>query len=104
MLGTLFLSRRVPMLLGGDEFRCTQNGNNNAYCQDNAVSWYDWRLLDANRDVYRFVRELIAFRKRNPVLSADAFYTDSDLHWFAPSGRPPDWHGPTHLLGCIMRP
>src|SRR3546814_7743896 len=76
MLATLFLSRRVPMLLGGDEFRRTQNGNNNAYCQDNAVSWYDWRLLDANREVFRFVRELIAFRKRNPVLSAEAFYTD----------------------------
>src|SRR3546814_15340752 len=74
MLATLFLSRRVPMLLGGDEFRRTQNGNNNAYCQDNAVSWYDWRLLDANREVFRFVRELIAFRKRNTVLSADAFY------------------------------
>ena len=103
MLATLFLSRGVPMLLGGDEFRRTQNGNNNAYCQDNAVSWYDWRLLDANRDVFRFVRELIAFRKRNPVLSADAFYTDSDLHWFARSGGPPDWHGPTHVLGCIVR-
>src|SRR3546814_638735 len=58
MLATLFLSRRVPMLLGGDEFRRTQNGNNNAYCQDNAVSWYDWRLLDANREVFPLVREL----------------------------------------------
>ena len=103
MLATLFLSRGVPMLLGGDEFRRTQNGNNNAYCQDNAVSWYDWRLLDANRDIFRFVRELIAFRKRNPVLSADIFDTDSDLHWFSPSGGPPDWHGPTHVLGCIVR-
>jgi glycogen operon protein len=67
------------MLLGGDEFRRTQRGNNNAYCQDNETSWYDWRQADAHSDLVRFVRTLIGFRKRNPVLSADAFYTDKEI-------------------------
>lgn len=104
MLATLLLSRGVPMLLGGDEFRRTQNGNNNAYCQDNELSWYDWRLLERNHEIFRFAREAIAFRKRHPVLSADAFFEENDLQWFGPSGRPPDWSGPTRALGCMMRP
>jgi isoamylase len=103
MLATLFLSRGVPMLLGGDEFRRTQRGNNNAWCQDNEVSWYDWRLVGQNRELFGFVRELIAFRKRNPVLCADAFYTDKDLTWFGPAGGPPDWQGATRAVGCLVR-
>jgi isoamylase len=104
MLATLLLARGVPMLLGGDEFRRTQLGNNNAYCQDNEVSWYDWRLVDRNAELLRFVRGLIAFRRRNPVLRADAFYTAEDLEWFGPAGRAPDWNGPTRALGCLIRP
>ena len=104
MLATLLLSRGVPMLLGGDEFRRTQRGNNNAYCQDNAVSWYDWRLLDKNRELFRFVRKLIAFRKRNPVLSADAFYTPDDVEWFGESGEPVRWDGDSRSLGVLVRP
>ena len=53
---TLFVSRRVPMLLGGDEFRRTQKGNNNAYCQDNEISWYDWAKLELNEGIHRFTR------------------------------------------------
>lgn len=103
MLATLFLSRGVPMLLGGDEFRRTQNGNNNAYCQDNELSWYDWRLLERNHEVLRFVREALALRKRNPVLRLDAFYEEGDLEWFGPAGLQPDWDGPTRALGCLIR-
>ena len=104
MLVTVLLSRGVPMLLGGDEFRRTQGGNNNTYCQDNEISWYDWRLVERNRELFRFVREVIAFRKRNPVLRTDAFYTDQDLEWFGPAGAQPDWDGPTRALGCLVRP
>ncbi len=104
MLVTLFVSRGVPMLLGGDEFRRSQRGNNNAYCQDNELSWYDWRLVERNRELHRFVRELIAFRRRHAVLSLDAFYTADDLEWFGPSGRPPDWDGTSRALGVIVRP
>jgi isoamylase len=102
MLATLLVSRGVPMLLGGDEFRRTQGGNNNAYCQDNVVSWYDWRLLDRNRELFRFVRGLLALRRRHPVLRAEEFYTDEDLRWFGPDGGPPDWHGPENRLGCVI--
>jgi len=100
---TLFISRGVPMLLGGDEFRRTQLGNNNAYCQDNPISWYDWSLLDRHRDIWRFTRGMIAFRKAHPVLSRGTFYTDDDLRWFDAAGTSPDWFDP-HLkqLACLI--
>jgi glycogen operon protein len=88
---TLFISRGVPMLLGGDEFRRTQRGNNNAYCQDNEVSWFDWSLLEKNKEIYRFARGMIAFRRAHPVLRREKFYTDEDIKWFAPSGVDPNW-------------
>ncbi len=104
MLATLLLSRGVPMLLGGDEFRRTQQGNNNAYCQDNELSWYDWGLLDRNRELFRFVRQMIAFRRQHPVLRADAFYTKRDVRWFDTDGYPPDWSGVGRTLGCAITP
>jgi isoamylase len=88
---TLFISRGVPMLLGGDEFRRTQRGNNNAYCQDNEVSWFDWSLLEKHKEIKRFTRGMIAFRRAHPVLRKEAFYTDADIKWFAPNGAAPDW-------------
>jgi glycogen operon protein len=98
---TLFASRGVPMLLGGDEFRRTQQGNNNAYCQDNEISWYDWSLLDGHREIYRFTRGMIAFRRAHPVLSKEAFYGSSDIGWFNPQGRVPDWMDPRQKsLAC----
>lgn len=100
---TLFVSRGVPMLLGGDEFRRSQLGNNNAYCQDNETSWYDWRLADRNADLIRFVRGVIALRKRHPVLSAERFYTESDISWFGVDGQAPDWDGRSNRLACVIR-
>jgi glycogen operon protein len=88
---TLFISRGVPMLLGGDEFRRTQRGNNNAYCQDNEVSWFDWSLLEKHKEIHRFARGMIAFRRAHPVLRKEKFYADADIKWFAASGAPPDW-------------
>jgi len=103
MLATLFLSRGVPMLLGGDEFGRTQQGNNNAYCQDSEISWFDWRLLEQNRELFQFVQGLIAFRKRNRVLSLEQFYRPEEIVWFSPEGRPPDWQRES-CLGChILR-
>ena len=63
----LFLSQGTPMIMAGDEFGNSQNGNNNAYCQDNEISWLNWHLLDTNRDIYDFVKYMIAFRKEHPV-------------------------------------
>ena len=70
MLTILLTSRGIPMLLSGDEFANTQWGNNNAYCQDNEISWLDWSFLKKNKDLYDYVRSLIAFRKAHPVLRA----------------------------------
>lgn len=63
----LFLSQGTPLLLAGDEFGNSQGGNNNAYCQDNEVSWLNWNLLKTNRDLFEFVKAVIAFRKAHPV-------------------------------------
>lgn len=63
----LFLSQGAPMILAGDEFGNSQSGNNNAYCQDNEISWLDWKLLETNADLYQFVRHLIAFRRRHRI-------------------------------------
>jgi isoamylase len=67
-LTILFISQGTPMLWSGDEVRRTQGGNNNAYCQDNEINWFDWRLLERNADVYRFCRGLIHLRRAHPTL------------------------------------
>jgi glycogen operon protein len=74
MMTTLMLSQGVPILLAGDEFLRTQKGNNNAWCQDNEISWVDWKLADKNKDFLRFVRELIQLRKRHPALRRRRFF------------------------------
>jgi isoamylase len=86
-----FISRGVPMLLGSDEFRRTQGGNNNAYCQDNETSWYDWCDLERHQEIYRFAQAMIAFCRAHPVLSKEEFYTDVEIHWFGPQGGLPNW-------------
>ena len=100
---TLFISRGVPMLLGGDEFRRTQRGNNNAYCQDNEVSWFDWSLLEEHKEIHRFTRGMIAFRRAHPVLRQETFYADEDIKWFAPNGATPDWADQRQKsLACLI--
>jgi isoamylase len=74
-LAMLFLSQGVPMLLGGDECRRTQQGNNNPYIQDNPISWFDWTLTRANAGLVAFTQGLIAFRKQHPALSRSTFFT-----------------------------
>jgi isoamylase len=100
---TLFISRGVPMLLGGDEFRRSQRGNNNAYCQDNEISWYDWSLPRRHQDIQRFARGMIAFRSAHPVLRKEAFYTEADICWFSPGGARPNWSDPEERrLACLI--
>jgi glycogen operon protein len=90
-MATLLLSQGVPMLLAGDEFLRSQGGNNNAWCQDNEVSWVDWTLAAKNADFLRFVRELIALRKRHPALRRHGFFRGEGPN----HDLPPDiiWHG-----------
>lgn len=92
LLATLFLARGVPMLTAGDEFGRTQSGNNNAYCQDNQISWIDWSLLEKNKDLFEFTRTLIALRKKNPDLCAGNFYTgQDDVTWLGPENLAINW-------------
>ena len=101
---TLLISRGVPMLLGGDEFRRTQGGNTNAYCQDNETSWYDWTCLERHREIFRFAQGMLAFRRDHPILSREQFYTDAEIHWFGPSGGLPNWaDSKEKQFGCLIQ-
>jgi isoamylase len=92
---TLLLSQGVPMVLGGDELGRTQGGNNNAWCQDNEISWYDWELDGERERLLEFTRRLIALRKAHPVFRRPKFFTGEsppgmglpDIWWFRPDGR-----------------
>ncbi|MGQ0744582.1 MAG: glycogen debranching protein GlgX [Acidimicrobiales bacterium] len=95
LLATLLLSQGVPMLLGGDEMGRTQGGNNNAYCQDNEVSWFDWEPIgqpSSERDLLEFTRDLIALRRRHPVLRRRRWFHGRpirgvpDIGWYRPDG------------------
>lgn len=99
MMTTLMLSQGVPMLVSGDEVRRTQRGNNNAYCQDNGVSWLDWKLMEKNADMLRFTQSLIAFRRQQPTVRRTNFLSGQpvdgrnvpDVAWYAPDGNDLDW-------------
>jgi glycogen operon protein len=103
-LTTLLLSQGVPMLLAGDEMGRSQGGNNNAYCQDNAISWFDWDLDQADQDLLAFARRLIEFRHDHPVVRRETFFAGEpdaqglpDIWWFRPDGRRMarrDWQQP----------
>jgi glycogen operon protein len=90
LLATLFLSQGAPMILGGDEMGRTQEGNNNAYCHDNKLTWVHWDLSEDQQDLLRFTRALIEFRRRNPILRRKSFFRgaavdasgEKDLAWY----------------------
>ncbi len=91
----LLISRGVPMILAGDEFGRTQQGNNNAYCQDNGINWLDWQRLGDNQSLFRFFRLLIAFRKSHELLRHDSFTIKEgqglQIHWHGHQLGQPDW-------------
>jgi glycogen operon protein len=95
----LLFASGTPMILGGDEFARTQRGNNNAYCQDNAISWFDWSLASRNQDLVAFFGKAIAFTRRFPVLQRRKFFLGEDLDadavpdltWFSPDLGNPRW-------------
>jgi glycogen operon protein len=108
-LATLLLSLGTPMILGGDEMRRTQRGNNNPWCQNNEVSWYDWGLLQKHADVHRFTRELIAFRMRHPAFLRPEFYsgrnshhTIPDITWLTAEAEPADWAPERAALALLI--
>lgn len=107
---TLLLSQGTPMINGGDEFRRTQKGNNNAYCQNNEISWYDWRLLDKHAGIHRFAKEIIALRKAHPVFRRTKFFTGRDfdgdqfrdIHWYDANGNDAKWSRESKQLMLTM--
>ncbi len=110
MIATLMLSQGVPMLVAGDEFRRTQAGNNNAYCQDNEISWLDWDLMEKNTELVRFCRSLIEFRRNQPTVRRRQFLTGvpnsksgwSDVSWYSPLGTAVDWHAGDNPIICLL--
>jgi len=113
-LTTLFLSQGMPMLLGGDEFGRTQNGNNNAYCQDNEVSWFNWQRDEAQNQLLEFTKCLIRFRREHPVFRRSKFFRGrrirgseiKDVMWFNAGGNEmsdEEWNSPfMRCLGMLL--
>jgi isoamylase len=103
LLATLLLSQGVPMLLGGDEFLRTQGGNNNAWCQDNPVSWFDWTLTTHNADFLRFARKLIALRRQHPVLRRRHFFHgNGDVEWHGTDPGKADFSDQSRSLAMLL--
>ena len=114
ILAMLFVSQGVPMLLAGDELGQTQNGNNNAYCQDNEISWLSWDLNEWQQRLLAFTRQLVAFRSQQPVLHRRRFFYGRpirtqavrDIRWFTPAGvemTDEDWQVPfARSMGCLL--
>ncbi len=113
-LATLFVSQGVPMLVAGDEIGRTQQGNNNAYCQDNEISWVDWNLSEKQKHLLDFTRQMIKLRKAQPVLQRRRFFRGAhiwdselkDLAWFRPDGKEmtrEDWEKPfVRSIGFLL--
>jgi glycogen operon protein len=111
-LATLFLSQGVPMLLAGDEHCRTQRGNNNAYCQDNELSWLSWQIDERCGDLLEFTRRLIGLRQTHPVFRRPSFFEGipgkgglPDVYWFRPDGRRMtrrDWDAAPPRLGVFL--
>jgi glycogen operon protein len=106
----LLFASGTPMMLGGDEFARTQQGNNNAYCQDNEINWFDWNEVERNRDLVEFFRKAIAMTGRFPVLQRRKFFLGKDLDddgvpdltWYSPGLDTPGWSDPNARTVCVQ--
>ncbi|WP_207477808.1 glycogen debranching protein GlgX [Arenibaculum pallidiluteum] len=114
MLATVLLSQGTPMLLGGDEIGRTQRGNNNAYCQDNEISWFDWSRRETGHELTAFVKRLLRLRRQHPVLRRPVFLHGRqtsgsgvrDITWYTPDGvekTSDQWRDPeARTLGVLL--
>jgi glycogen operon protein len=114
MLATLLLSQGTPMICGGDEFGRTQRGNNNAYCQDNEISWFDWKLGPEQKALFAFTKKLVALRRVHPAFHRSKFFRGRrirgtgvhDIMWYRHDGKEMsdvDWNNPhTASLGLFL--
>ena len=95
------LSNGTPMLVAGDEFMHTQRGNNNPYNQDNEITWLDWDRLESNRDIFRFFKLMITFRKAHRSIHRPTFWRE-DIHWYGAAG-PVDLSPAARTLAYCLR-
>ncbi|MBA3722882.1 MAG: glycogen-debranching protein [Parachlamydiaceae bacterium] len=98
----LIVSQGVPMLLMGDEYGHTRDGNNNTWCQDNELNWFLWDRLDRRPGFLRFYKSLIAFRKSYPLLGRDIFLTEKDITWHGLKAFNPDWQNDNRFLAFTL--
>lgn len=99
----LMVSKGVPMILMGDEYAHTKQGNNNTWCQDGPLNWFQWNELAANQGFYRFCKGLIHFRLRNSFLRSNRFYTDDDVDWHGVEPMKADWKGNVAMLAFTLK-
>lgn len=101
----LFVSQGVPMMTAGDEFRRTQRGNNNAYCQDNEISWVDWSLAEQNGEILNFTRRMIELRRNHPVFRRRTFFSGDapGIEWYDSDSHVPDWGRMKHFLAFALQ-
>jgi isoamylase len=107
---TLLFASGTPMILGGDEFLRSQGGNNNAYCQDNGISWFDWRGVESNADILEFFRKAVALTKHCTILQRRKFFVGRDLDadnvpdivWYGRDLRSPEWNDPELRTLCYQ--
>jgi len=114
LMATLLLSQGTPMMLSGDEFAASKNGNNNSYCQDNEINWLDWHPDEEGWEMVEFIRNLIRIRKSHPILRRKSFFQGKkltgkgvkDIHWIKPDGKEMkvgEWkHSFARSLGMLL--
>jgi isoamylase len=99
----LMISQGIPMLVMGDEYGHSRNGNNNSWCQDNEINWLNWDKLKKKSGFYRFYKQLIHFRRNHEVLHLDRYLSDEDIDWHGTEPFQPDWEGDSQFLACALK-
>lgn len=98
----LMISQGVPMILMGDEYGHTKNGNNNTWCQDNPLNWFQWDSPNRHAGFFRFFRSLILFRKEHPLLKRESFLNDQNISWHGLTPFNPDWGHNNHFIAFSL--
>ncbi len=99
----LMVSCGVPMICQGDEYGHTKDGNNNTWCQDNERNWFQWHKLEESSSLFHFFKQMIHFRKENPILTRTTFFGPDDIHWHGLTPHNPDWSDSSHFVACTIK-
>lgn len=99
----LMVSQGIPMILMGDEYAHTKNGNNNTWCHDNELNWFMWEQMPKQADFYRFYKKLIHFRHQHPILRCEKFFNEEEIFWHGPKQMFVDWHNDDRFLAFTLK-